>query len=79
MCTAIFLAKFAIATAALVPLYLAGTVIPLGLAATLLGGAPAAGVCLNLSWQILREDPQMSRTAYRLRLRRSVGRRGRTE
>lgn len=53
-----FLAKFAIATAALVPLYLAGTVIPLGIAATLLGGAPAAGVCLYLCWRILREEPR---------------------
>lgn len=58
VCTAIFLAKFAIATAALVPLYLAGAVIPLGIAATLLGGAPAAGVCLYLCWHILREEPQ---------------------
>ncbi|MFE5503655.1 DUF3159 domain-containing protein [Amycolatopsis japonica] len=58
LCTAVFLAKFAIATAALVPLYLAGTVIPLGIAATLLGGAPAAGVCLYLCWRILREEPR---------------------
>lgn len=58
LCTTIFLAKFAIATAALVPLYLAGTVIPLGIAATLLGGAPAAGVCLHLCWRILREEPR---------------------
>jgi hypothetical protein len=52
-CTAIFLAKFAIGTAVLVPLYLAGAVIPLGIAATLLGGAPAAGVCVYLCWRIL--------------------------
>ncbi|KFZ76614.1 hypothetical protein ED92_41540 [Amycolatopsis sp. MJM2582] len=58
MCTTVFLAKFAIATAALVPLYLAGTVIPLGIAATLLGGAPAAGVCLYLCWRIVREEPR---------------------
>jgi hypothetical protein len=58
VCTAIFLAKFAIGTAALVPLYLAGMVIPLGIAATLLGGAPAAGVCVYLCWRILREDLQ---------------------
>ncbi|WP_394361692.1 DUF3159 domain-containing protein [Amycolatopsis sp. SB7-3] len=58
LCTTVFLAKFAIATAALVPLYLAGTVIPLGIAATLLGGAPAAGVCLYLCWRILREEPR---------------------
>ena len=56
-CTAVFLAKFAIATAVLVPLYLAGTVVPLGIAATLLGGAPAAGVCVYLCWRILRDDP----------------------
>jgi hypothetical protein len=56
LCTAVFLAKFAIATAVLVPLYLAGTVIPLGIAATLLGGAPAAGVCVYLCWRILRKD-----------------------
>ncbi|MDT7799422.1 MAG: hypothetical protein QOI78_2855 [Actinomycetota bacterium] len=58
-CTAIFLAKFAVATAVLVPLYLAGAVIPLGVAATLLGGAPAAGLCLYLCWRILREDPSL--------------------
>ncbi|MER7862434.1 DUF3159 domain-containing protein [Amycolatopsis japonica] len=58
LCTAVFLAKFAIATAALVPLYLAGTVIPLGIAATVLGGAPAAGLCLYLCWRILREEPR---------------------
>lgn len=54
-CTAVFLAKFAIATAALVPLYLAGTVVPLGIAATLLGGAPAAGVAIYVCSRILRE------------------------
>ncbi|RSM85731.1 DUF3159 domain-containing protein [Kibdelosporangium aridum] len=54
VCTAIFLAKFGIATAVLVPLYLAGQVVPLGIAATLLGGAPAAGVCIYLCWRILR-------------------------
>ncbi|TDV54269.1 DUF3159 domain-containing protein [Actinophytocola oryzae] len=63
VCTAVFLAKFAVATAVLVPLYLAGTVIPLGIAATLLGGAPAGGVCAYLCWRILRENP---RTAHAL-------------
>jgi hypothetical protein len=58
VCTAIFLAKFAIGTAVLVPLYLTAQVIPLGIAATFLGGAPAAGVCIYLCWRILREDPQ---------------------
>ena len=58
VCTAVFLAKFAIATAVLAPLYSAGTVIPLGIAATLLGGAPTAGACLYLCWRILGKDPQ---------------------
>jgi hypothetical protein len=40
------------------PLYLAGTVVPLGIAAMLLGGAPAAGVCVYLCWRILRKDLQ---------------------
>jgi hypothetical protein len=61
VCTAVFLAKFTIATAVLVPLYLAGAVIPLGIAATLLGGAPAAGVCVYLCWRILRNDPPAAR------------------
>lgn len=56
VCTAVFLAKFVIGTAALVPLYLAGAVVPLGIAATLLGGAPAAGACIYLCWRILRDD-----------------------
>jgi uncharacterized protein DUF3159 len=56
VCTAVFLVKFVIGTAALLPLYLAGAVIPLGIAATLLGGAPAAGACIYLCWRILRDD-----------------------
>jgi hypothetical protein len=58
VCTAVFLAKFTIATAVLLPLYAAGAVVPLGIAATLVGGAPAAGVCVYLCWRILRDDPQ---------------------
>ncbi|WP_433512884.1 DUF3159 domain-containing protein [Nonomuraea sp. CA-143628] len=54
VCTAVFLARYVIATMVLVPLYLAGNVIPLGIAATLLGGAPAMGVCIYLCWRILR-------------------------
>ncbi|MEV0391213.1 DUF3159 domain-containing protein [Nonomuraea sp. NPDC050643] len=54
VCTAVFLAKYGIATMVLVPLYLAGKVAPLGIAATLLGGAPAMGVCVYLCWRILR-------------------------
>jgi hypothetical protein len=54
LCTATFVVKCAIATAVQVPLYLAGQVVPLGIAATLLGGAPSAGVCIYLCWRILR-------------------------
>lgn len=53
-CTAVFVVKCGIATAVLVPLYFAGQITPLGIAATLLGGAPAAAVCLYLCWRILR-------------------------
>jgi hypothetical protein len=57
-CTAVFLAKFVIATAVMVPLYLAGAVVPLGIAATVVGGVPAAAVCVYLCWRILREEPR---------------------
>lgn len=53
LCTAVFLAKFAIATTVLVPLYLAEQVTALGIASTLLTSA-AAGVCGYLCWRILR-------------------------
>lgn len=53
LCTAVFLAKFGIATALLLPLYLTGQVAALGVVATLLGGAPAAGICIYLCWRIL--------------------------
>ncbi|NJP95517.1 DUF3159 domain-containing protein [Nonomuraea sp. FMUSA5-5] len=54
LCTAVFVAKYGIATMVLVPLYLTGKVTPLGIAATLLGGAPAMGVCVYLCWRIMR-------------------------
>ncbi|MEU1737430.1 DUF3159 domain-containing protein [Streptosporangium sp. NPDC020145] len=54
-CTAIFLAKFALGTALMVPLYLAGQVVALGIASTLLT-TPATGVCAYLSWRILRAE-----------------------
>jgi hypothetical protein len=60
VCTAVFLAKFAIATVVLLPLYLAGAVVPLGIAATFLGGAPAAGACVYLCWRVLRNDPRIA-------------------
>lgn len=53
-CTAVFVVKCAIATAVLVPLYLADRLTALGIAATLLGGAPALGVCVYLCRRILR-------------------------
>jgi hypothetical protein len=56
LCTAVFVVKCAIASAVLVPLYLADQVTGLGIAATLLGGAPAAGACIYLSWRILRRS-----------------------
>ncbi|GAB3460795.1 DUF3159 domain-containing protein [Actinophytocola sediminis] len=56
VCTAVFLVKFVIATAVLVPLYLTGQVVALGVTATVLGGAPGAGACLYLCWRILRTD-----------------------
>jgi hypothetical protein len=59
LCTAVFTAKFAISTAVLVPLYVAGLVTPLGIAATVLS-TPAAGLCLYLSWRILRARPTTS-------------------
>ena len=62
VCTAVFLAKFVIATAVLVPLYTAGTLIPLGIAATLLGGAPAAGACVYVCWRILAKNPLPTRS-----------------
>ncbi|RKT54206.1 DUF3159 domain-containing protein [Saccharothrix australiensis] len=58
LCTAVFLAKFAIATAVLVPLHASGILVPLGIAATLLGGAPAAGACVYLCRRLLRAAPQ---------------------
>lgn len=54
-CTAILLAKFAIATAVMLPLYLGGEVAALGIASTLLG-TPAAGLCVYLCWRILRTE-----------------------
>ena len=57
LCTAVFVLKCAIATAVQIPLYTAGQTTALGIAATLLGGAPSAGACLYLCWRILRKAP----------------------
>lgn len=55
LCTAMFLAKDGIAVALMIPLYVAGHVIPLGIVSTALG-APAIAGCAYLSWRILRID-----------------------
>lgn len=55
LCTAVFVAKFAIATAVMVPLYLAGQVVALGIASTLLT-LPAMAACAYVSWRILRTE-----------------------
>lgn len=54
-CTAVLLAKFGIAAAVMVPLYLDGHVVALGVSATLLG-TPAVGACAYVCWRILRVD-----------------------
>lgn len=60
LCTGIFLAKFVLVTAVLVPLYTRGLVTPLAIA-TLLSGAPAAGVCGYLCWRFLRAQGALVR------------------
>ena len=57
LCTAVFVVKCTIATAVQMPLYSAGQTAALGIAATLLGGAPSAGACAYLCWRILRKAP----------------------
>jgi hypothetical protein len=52
-CTAVFLAKFTIAPLVMTPFYLAGQVMALGIAATVLG-TPAFAACVYFSWRILR-------------------------
>ncbi|WP_412516453.1 DUF3159 domain-containing protein [Actinomadura madurae] len=58
ICTAFFGLKSTIAAAILVPLYLTEQLIALGITATLLGGAPALGVCVYLSWRVLRTQAE---------------------
>nr|WP_042188831.1 DUF3159 domain-containing protein [Kibdelosporangium sp. MJ126-NF4]CEL18484.1 PROBABLE CONSERVED INTEGRAL MEMBRANE ALANINE AND LEUCINE RICH PROTEIN [Kibdelosporangium sp. MJ126-NF4]CTQ97968.1 PROBABLE CONSERVED INTEGRAL MEMBRANE ALANINE AND LEUCINE RICH PROTEIN [Kibdelosporangium sp. MJ126-NF4] len=55
LCSAVFLVKFAVATAVQLPLYLAGEVVVLGIASTLLN-TPAMGLCAYLCWRILRAE-----------------------
>ncbi|MEU6779339.1 DUF3159 domain-containing protein [Nonomuraea angiospora] len=54
-CTAVFVAKFALGATLMVPLYLAGNVIVLGIASTLLT-MPATAACAYVSWRILRAE-----------------------
>lgn len=58
-CTAVFLAKFVIAPLVMTPLYLAGQVVALGIAATLLG-TPAIAICVYFCWRILRAETPLS-------------------
>jgi hypothetical protein len=52
-CTALLVVKSIIATAVLVPLYLADHVVALGVAAVTLGGSPATGLCFYFCWRIV--------------------------
>ncbi|WP_431918224.1 DUF3159 domain-containing protein [Nonomuraea jabiensis] len=54
-CSAVFLAKFAIGAMVMVPLYLAGNVIALGIVSTLLT-MPATAACAYVIWRILRAE-----------------------
>ncbi|WP_436757481.1 DUF3159 domain-containing protein [Streptosporangium sp. V21-05] len=54
-CTAVFLAKFGLSVTVMVPLYLAGQVTALGIAATALG-TPATGLCAYACWRVLRTE-----------------------
>ncbi|MFK4089473.1 DUF3159 domain-containing protein [Kribbella sp. NPDC020789] len=58
-CTAVFVAKFAVATAVMVPLYLTDQVVALGIASTLLT-MPALTACIYVSWRILRTEADPS-------------------
>lgn len=53
LCTAVFVAKFAITLALLVPLYQAEHVVALGIATTVLS-TPGMGFCAYVCWRILR-------------------------
>jgi hypothetical protein len=52
----VLLAKYILAPLAMAPLYLAGQVVALGIAAALLG-TPAVAVCVYFCWRILRTRP----------------------
>ena len=54
-CTAVFAAKFVIAAALMLGLYLAGQVVVLGIV-SMLATTPALAVCVYLCWRMLRSD-----------------------
>jgi uncharacterized membrane protein len=58
-CTGVFLAKFCFAPLVMTPFYLAGQVVPLGIAAVLVG-TPALALCVYVSWRILRAEPPVT-------------------
>ncbi|TCO55191.1 DUF3159 domain-containing protein [Actinocrispum wychmicini] len=59
LCTALFLAKFVVNVAVVVPLYLAGQVVALGIVETF-AGTPALGLCGYVCWRILRTESENS-------------------
>jgi len=52
-CTAVLLAKYCLAPLVMLPFYLAGQVVALGITAALVG-TPAVAVCVYFCWRILR-------------------------
>ncbi|MFD9965287.1 DUF3159 domain-containing protein [Amycolatopsis sp. NPDC058986] len=58
LCTAVFLAKLVIEVAVLLPLYVAGHVVALGIASTLLS-SPTLAACVYLCWRILRREADL--------------------
>jgi hypothetical protein len=54
-CTAVFLVKFAVAAVVMASLYLAGSVVGLGVA-TIVLTAPALAACVYLCWRMLRVE-----------------------
>ncbi|ONI87418.1 hypothetical protein ALI144C_08435 [Actinosynnema sp. ALI-1.44] len=72
LCTAVFLAKFVIATAVQLPLYLSGQVIALGIASTLLN-TPALGLCAYVCWRILRTEAGPDHTGCEFRCSAECG------
>jgi Protein of unknown function (DUF3159) len=62
-CTAVFLAKFGLAAAVMVPLYLGGQVAPLGIASTLLG-TPTTAACAYLCRRILGRAPALTEESF---------------